>query len=120
MKKTLVLTLALSLSAPLTALAQDGSVIFSQEHFNQLDVNQDGRVSETEYRQFMEGAFEQLDTNGDNQLSQAEANAALGADHFSAADADSNGYLSRQEFLSQVMRDFQEADRDNNGYLTYP
>jgi len=120
MKNSLALALALSLSAPFAVMAQNGQLAFTQEHFHHLDVDKDGKVTQAEYRQFMEGAFSKLDTDGNGQLSSAEAGEVLSAEQFASVDADGNGQLSRQEFLDQAMRDFQRADNNADGSLRFP
>ncbi|MGE4335663.1 MAG: EF-hand domain-containing protein [Pigmentiphaga sp.] len=120
MKKSLALAFALGLAVPAFALAQSAPLDLSQEHFDQLDVNKDGKISEIEYSQFMDGAFTKLDADGNGRLSPAETATVLTAEQFTAVDSDKNGELSRQEFLDQVMRDFRRADDNNDGHLRYP
>ncbi|MCK9511776.1 MAG: EF-hand domain-containing protein [Pigmentiphaga sp.] len=120
MKKSLALAFALGLAAPMAALAQSAPLDLSQEHFEQLDVDKNGRISEVEYRQFMDGAFTKLDADGNGRLSPSETASVLTAEQFAIVDSDKNGELSRTEFLDQVMRDFRRADDDSDGHLQYP
>jgi len=120
MKKSLALAFALGLAAPVAALAQSAPLDLSQEHFEQLDVDKNGQISEVEYRQFMDGAFTKLDANGNGRLTPAETSAVLTAEQFAIVDADKSGDITRQEFLDQVMRDFRRADSDNDGHLRFP
>lgn len=121
MKKFLPLTIALALSVPVLASAQEGnSQMMSREHFDQLDTNKDGVVSRAEYQQFMEGAFTKLDTDGNGMLSKEEAGAVLTPEQFNNVDADKNGQLSRKEFMTQVMADFDRHDRNGDGQLQHP
>jgi len=120
MKKPLALVFAIGLCLPVAAMAQNTPLELTQEHFEQLDVDKSGKVSETEYRQFMEGAFTKLDADGNGRLSPAEAGKVLTPEQFAAVNADGNGEVSRQEFLDQAMRDFHRADSDGDGYLSYP
>lgn len=120
MKKSLTLALAMCLSAPLAAMAQNAQLPFTQEHFNELDINKDGEVTEFEYRQFMEAAFNNLDTDRNRRLSRAEASKVLTAEQFASVDTDRNGEIGPDEFMNQAMRDFRRADHNADGSLRYP
>ncbi len=118
MKTFLSLALVMMLAGPVAAVAQEASSAgLTREHFDQMDTNRDGKLSEAEYRRFMDDAFDKLDTNRDGQLSRDEAANVLGDEQFAAVDANGNKTLSRQEFIDQVTRDFHRQDRDKDGHL---
>jgi len=117
MIKLLTLSFALALAGPAAAFAQGSPEGLTQAHFDQLDTDKNGKVSEAEYRQFMEGAFDKLDTDKNGSLSNAEAGTVLTREQFSIVDRNQNGQLNRQEFMDQVMSDFHRQDQNRDGHL---
>jgi len=121
MKKYLPLTIALALSAPVLAFAQEGGAqMMAQEHFEQLDTDKSGSVSRAEYQTFMEGAFTKIDKDGNGVLTQTEAITVLTPEQISSVDTNKDGQISREEFMTQVMSDFSRHDRNGDGQLQHP
>lgn len=116
--KKLFLSLALALPFSVNvALAQAPVVQLDESVFKQLDTNQDGKISEAEYRVFMEHAFDKLNTQGNGALSREEAAPVFTASEFDLVDTDKNGRISREEFIIAVMNDFHRQDRNGDGFL---
>lgn len=121
LKKTLlVLLTAVAGTLAGTALAQSADLIYTQEHFDALDTNKDGKVSADEYRQFMNQAFDRIDANSDGVLSLDETDELIPLDYFVWGDQNDDGVIDRQEFIDYTMKDFRKADTNNDGYLTFP
>jgi predicted small secreted protein len=94
----------------------------------QLDANGDGRVSNTEYNTYRSGAYGAWDTNRDGRISRAEyADCWYGGGFYptyqrqayepswTAFDANSDGYLSSDEYWS--MAQWTRLDRNNDGVV---
>ena len=121
MKKYLPLAIALAVSAPTLACAQESTQqMMTPEHFSRLDTDNNGAVSRKEYQQFMESAFVQLDANSDGSLDKAEGTKVLSPEQFDGVDTDKNGGLSHDEFMTQVLKDFDDNDHDGDGELRQP
>ena len=121
MKKYLPLAIAMAVSVPALASAQEASgQMMTREHFQQLDTDGNGAVSRHEYHHFMEGAFVKLDANGDGSLDKAEGTKILTPEQFTSVDVDKNGQLSHDEFMNRVLADFDNQDRDGDGALKQP
>lgn len=76
MKKTLLLASAVAMAAmPAWANKQGHHGKMMQEHFKQMDSNNDGFVSQTEHEAYAEKMFEQADTNNDGKISSQEMTA---------------------------------------------
>ncbi len=92
--------------APLAAGAQ---VNATGDYLSRMDADRDGRVSLTEYQDWLSYAFDGMDKNGDGTLSPAEQPGGKGrpitrtehrdrlADRFKRQDANRDGYLSAKE-----------------------
>ena len=94
---------------------------WTQEQFRALDVNNDGRISRTEWRYDLEDFF-RADRNGDNQLVLNEF--LLGSDvdddrgdRFDYLDIDGNGRIDRSEWHGSRAA-FERLDRNGDGLLT--
>lgn len=110
------------LAAALTLLAGTGLAIaqapaMHEGHLDPIDTNDDGGVSQREYRTFMAESFTRIDGNGDGVLVQSEVAEVLSPEQFAAVDANGDGRVSRDEFMQQVMSDFASADRGGDGHL---
>ncbi len=123
MKKFLPLIFTVVVSAPAVAAAQaqdSTDQLMSREHFEQLDTDKSGTVSRAEYQEFMEKAFASLDADGSGGISQVEAEKVLVPEQVTSMDTNGDGQLSQQEFMTQVMADFDQHDRNRDGQLSYP
>lgn len=124
-----LLALGLVLAAPL-ALAQPGG----GRAFDRLDTDGDGAISRAEFLAAKAGAFDRVDTDGDGIVTTAEMEAAREQARervrerlaerggpgggFAQADADGDGQVSREEWLSAPTELFNRADADGNDMLT--
>jgi Ca2+-binding EF-hand superfamily protein len=100
-----------------------------ERRFQDLDKNQDGKVSLTEYlaffrgdspqrRQFLEYEFRKYDRNGDGFITHEEFFAPVSLrDEFRALDKNRDGRVSREEFL-QEDKIFRNLDRNHDGFIT--
>lgn len=114
MKSIIATSVSLILCCVGAASAQQA---MHEGHKNQLDTNDNGAVSQQEYQSFMSTAFKNLDANKNGSLDQSETANVLNAGQFSAADANKDGRVSRNEFMDRVMQDFAAADKSGDGHL---
>lgn len=118
------ITLALPLAAMLWTLpvhaatppATSGSSL-SREHFDQIDTDGSGSISEAEYMQFMEKAFKKLDTDGSGGLTLDEVKTLLTPEQFSTVDRNNDGKITLDELLEHVMAEFHQYDTNEDGKL---
>ena len=72
-------------------------------HFDAIDTNKDGQLSQDELRAFHQTQraehFRKIDTDGDGRISKAEAQAGAPrlAEHFDRIDANKDGFLTSDE-----------------------
>lgn len=97
------------------AVAQQQAI--HEGHRDHLDTDDNGTVSQTEYRTFMRDAFNRLDRDKDGYLAQSDVSSVLTANQFSGMDSNGDGRVGRQEFTTQVTKDFQGADKNGDGRL---
>jgi Ca2+-binding EF-hand superfamily protein len=103
------------------AEAQAGLPMIAR-HFDQIDANRDGQITQDELRAFHEqrrAAMEQkraehwkkIDTDGDGRISRAEAqaNAPRLAEHFDAIDANRDGFITPDELRAAHRHHHQAA-----------
>jgi len=100
--------------------------------FAEMDSNNDGKVSSSEYEAFARTTFARADRNHDDKLSVAEIQAyvgisrghAAGPSQFSAVqrfqrrDTNGDGIVSRSEYTQGAAARFQELDANKNNELT--
>ncbi len=118
--------------------AKHNQTMSSQEGimFNSVDTNSDGAISKTEfdayYAKHNAQHFSKMDANQDGKLTPDEMHAGhemptaatTGTTHldkrFSAADADHDGGLNREEAQNMPMltQYFKQVDADNDGKVT--
>lgn len=114
----LALALSLGLATPFAAHAQPESAIFSEQQFEALDLDNNGRIDVAEYSQFMIQAFGKIDRDGNGLLTREELGGVVTAEQFNAMDRDDSATISRDEFMEQVMSDFREGDKNNDGFVS--
>ncbi len=97
--------------------------------FEQIDQNQDGKLSQDEMSAFADARFDAMDTNNDGVVSIDEAQAKAPAKaaerskkRFTQADKDGNGVVDKDEFSSrrgerQALL-FSRYDTDGDGMLS--
>jgi Ca2+-binding EF-hand superfamily protein len=100
--------------------------------FADMDANNDGTVSSSEYEAFANTTFNTVDRNHDDKLTLDEIHAFVGISQgrhagpsqFSAAqriqrrDTNGDGIISRSEYTLGAAARFQELDANHNNQLT--
>lgn len=100
-----------------------------QQQVQQMDANNDGTVSQSEFNNYWQQKFRTADTNNDGKLSKQECKTAVrnmkgtvATTKFdrmwNQADTNRDGYLSQQEDLAYHDKMFNKADSNNDGRLT--
>ncbi|MEO0391692.1 MAG: hypothetical protein AAF213_00440, partial [Pseudomonadota bacterium] len=89
------------------------------------DLDQDRRLSLTEYKAFRDGKFSDMDADDDGQLTQQESLdyimarvAARVEKRYERGDQDGDGQISDAEFKEGSLIQFGRFDRNNDGYLS--
>ncbi len=62
--------------------------------------------------------FDMLNKDGDTTLEAAEVKGVIGPKLFKSADQDSDGTISKEEYLALIQKLFKKADLDNDGTLS--
>ena len=95
-----------------SAQAQRPAVDATTDYLHRMDVDHDGRVSPTEYQDWLSYAFDAMDANGDQVLQATELPGGRGkavtrVDHrarlaatFDRQDGNRDGYLDARELAS--------------------
>jgi hypothetical protein len=93
-------------------VANPGAVEASTDYLARMDADRDGRVSLTEYQDWLSYAFTRMDANGDGTLSVDELPGGRGspvslanhrqtvAERFARQDRDRDGFLDAKELLA--------------------
>jgi adenylate cyclase len=109
--------------APSTLAAppiRDAAISF----FKNLDTNNDGKVTLSEFMAWREARFDFLDANKDGSLSRSEVSAGkikfarLLRKNFALIDANQDQMLSREEFREATRLIFFRMDTNRDGHLT--
>ena len=125
---SLAIFLAVSLAAPVSALAADtksktdawGVVIQPKdpkEIISQFDRNKDGKIDRTEYTLGIVAFFIQLDKNDDGFLTPNEV-PGMKPEAFKAIDTDGDGKISDYEFVTSDALKFEKVDANSDGFIT--
>jgi len=109
---TAALAALVGVAAPaLAAAAKTGPVA-------RFDTDNDGTVDLNEAKNAASALFDKLDTDKDGTLDLKELAGRLTHKDFTAADPDSDGTLSKDEYLAVVEKRFKAADPDNDGTVS--
>jgi Ca2+-binding EF-hand superfamily protein len=114
------------------ALAQEPGAAARQHGVFQSDANSDGILTRQEFDAGRTATFTRLDTNNDGQLTREERRAERGEHHgrrgggrhgggmhgFEGADANSDGNITRDEFLARPTQMFDRLDANHDGVIT--
>lgn len=120
MRHVLCLTLIAALVAPITAQAQPDPVTALER----ADTNGDGVIERSEFVAMRGAMFDRLDRKKKGQIALSAAPRAMQKRGeqlrmvLVAADADHNGVVTRQEFMSAPTPGFDRADTDGDGRVT--
>lgn len=117
---------ALLLSASISPAMAQSQDLYRQllANFDRVDVNDDGVISLAEYRKIQIARWPQIDRNGDGHLTLDDfPRIAAGRVRTQLAqvaylDTDSDGRISRSEFINGQPLLFRRADRNADNALT--
>jgi len=88
------------------AASPPASTSLTAEQRQQLDTDRNGNVSQTEYRAFMDAAFGKLDADSDGYLAKNDFPKEVTESQFVAMDTNRDGRVAKAEFMTQVMKDY--------------
>ena len=124
----------------LLALLASASVQARASEFEDVDSNDDGRVSSGEHEVWVRAAFDRMDSNADDKLTPAEVEAAgkallrhvyvggilLGGaaepstkEKLQRLDTNQDGLVSQGEYADAGAAKFRKIDWNNNGELSF-
>ena len=128
--KTLATTLGVTLLISASVVNADPRHEGGHNKFMQFfDTNGDGTVTYEEFLGASRTRFERIDTDSNAAISEAEFSTYMQSrreerhkDHFEHMDANKDGKVSKDEFLTsnqeRAQRMFERMDRDNDGQLS--
>ena len=130
LKYSFVVLLALMIGTTSTAKTSEGMKMLGMLDFEDLDINDDGKVSKDEIRKQRQIVVKSMDLNGDEKLSEEE----LMKQHTKRAQfsvkrmikkLDSNGdgslsfvELKKSQLAKNLSKIFDQMDEDDNGYIS--
>ena len=130
LKYSVAVLLAITIGSTAIAQTPRGMKMLGMSDFEDLDINNDGKVSKEEIRERREIAVQSMDLNGDEKLSADE----LMQQHTKRAqlsvkrmikELDSNGdgslsfaELKKSRHIRNLSRMFDRLDKDNDGYIS--
>lgn len=130
LKYSVAVLLAITVGSTAIAQTPRGMKMLGMSDFEDLDINNDGKVSKEEIRERREIAVQSMDLNGDEKLSADE----LMQQHTKRAqlsvkrmikELDSNGdgslsfaELKKSRHIRKLGRMFDRLDNDNDGYIS--
>ncbi|HZH56426.1 EF-hand domain-containing protein [Yanghanlia caeni] len=106
-----------TLALPTWADTPKPRVELTREHFDHIDTDRSGSISEAEYLEFMEAAFKKLDADGSGGLTLDEVHTLLTPAQFQEVDQNNDGKITLDELIEHVMKDFHRYDANNDGEL---
>jgi Ca2+-binding EF-hand superfamily protein len=108
---TVAMTALLGVATPVLAATKTGPA-------TPFDTDNDGTVDIDEAKKAASALFDKLDTDKDGTLDAKELRGRLTQKEFAAADPDSDGTLTKDEYLAVVEKRFRAADPDNDGTVS--
>jgi len=112
-RKAIALTATALIVAVAPAWAKNSTLV------GQFDLDGDGTVDLAEAKTAGAAMFDKLDVEKHGKLSHKELHGRLSRKEFAAADADHEGTLTKEEYLSAVEARFKAADANHDGKLTH-
>ena len=128
--KYLVVLCALTIGVTVTAKTSEGSKLIGMLDFEDLDINDDGKVSKDEIRKQGQMVVKSMDLNGDKKLSAEELmQQHIRRSKFSVKrmirklDSNGDGSLSSLELkksqpAKNLSKMFDRVDEDTDGYIS--
>lgn len=133
-KALLCATLAvIFMGGAMPAMAADKNTDHFDKMFEAKDANSDGVISKVEFFEHLEKRFAKTDADGDGEITRQEIDSlkaeikekldgrdfsGRGERVFARADANSDGIISKAEFLEHSEKGFAKMDADGNGEIT--
>jgi len=97
------------------------SLSFADETlFKKIDKNKDGKISKKEYMEGVNKTFKSYDKNSSKSVTREELKTTVNVDvenTMTAADSNTDGTISQEEFLQSAEKRFKFFDKNNNGYI---
>ena len=118
-------------ATPVMAAGKDAD--YSDKMFEAKDANSDGVISKAEFLEHSEKKFARMDADGNEEITQEEIDSlkaeikekpdgkdssGRGSKMLKRADANSDGVISKTEFLEHSEKKFAKIDADGNEEIT--
>jgi Ca2+-binding EF-hand superfamily protein len=115
-------------AAPVVAADEDSPIVIAAHWFDRADLDKDGYVTAEEVQSGRAKQFRRMDGNGDEQLTLDEFRYGISSNQqgemelmqrqFALMDADQDGALTSDEFMSYGQALVAAGDSDGDGRLT--